>query len=74
MEVVVYEIEKPVVPPQGLTQIPSFHSVPQAISVLCKQTEVGVKRFLYGIRFPFGLMDYTGLKQLQSYHCNMELI
>ena len=40
MEAVVSKVEKPVVHPQGLTEIPSLRSVTQAISVLCKQTEV----------------------------------
>ena len=39
-------------------EIPSLRSVTQAISVLCKQTEVSMKIFVY-IKFPFGLMDYS---------------
>ena len=70
MEAVVSKVEKPVVHPQGLTEIPSLRSVTQAISVLCKQTEVSMKIFVY-IKFPFGLMDYNGLKQLQLYHCDL---
>ena len=38
--------------------------------MLCKQTEVSMKNFVY-IKFPFGLMDYNGLKQLQLYHCDL---
>ena len=70
MEAVVSKVEKPVVHPQGLTEIPSIRSVTQAISVLCKQTEVSMKNFVF-IKFPFGLMDYNGLKQLQLYHCDL---
>ena len=70
MEAVVSKVEKPVVHPQGLTEIPSIRSVTQAISVLCKQTEVRMKNFVF-INFPFGLMDYNGLKQLQLYHCDL---
>ena len=67
MEAVVSKVEKPVVHPQGITEIPSLHSVTQAISVLCKQTKI----FFVYIKFPFGLMDYNGLKQLQLYHCDL---
>ena len=70
MEAVVSKVEKPVVHPRGLTEIPSLHSVTQAISVLCKQKEVSMKIFVY-IKFPFGLLDYNGLKQLQLYHCDL---
>ena len=38
--------------------------------MLCKQTEVSMKIFVY-IKFPFGLMDYNELKQLQLYHCDL---
>ncbi len=55
MDVVISEVAKSVVHPCGLTEIPSLASITIAISLLCKQTEVSVKKFIY-IKFPMGLM------------------
>ncbi len=71
MDIVISEVAKSVVHPCGLTEIPSLTSITKAKSLLCKQTEVSVKKFIY-IKFPMGLMDYNGLKQLQWYHYDLK--
>jgi len=70
MEVASSEGEQPVVHLEKLKEIPSFHNVTQAISMLYKRKEVSSDSFVY-IKFPFGMIDYKGLKQLQSYHHNL---
>ena len=72
MEAVVFKAEQPVVLPKGLKEIPSLHGVTQAISMLCKKKEVSIDSFVY-IKFPFGMVDYNGLKQLQLYHHELNL-
>ena len=37
IDAVVFKAEQPVVHPKGLKEIPSLHSVTQAISMLCKK-------------------------------------
>ncbi len=74
MDVIVSEVEKPVVHPGGLTEIPSLYTVTKAISILCKQTKISMKKYVYIIQLPFGLMDYKGLKELQLYHNGLKQI
>ncbi len=73
MDVIVSEVEKPVVHPGGLTEIPSLYTVTKAISILCKQTEVSMKKYVY-IQLSFGLIDYKGLKELQLHHNSLKQI
>ena len=70
MEAVVSKVEMPVVHPKGLKEIPCLRTVTQAISMLCKKEEVSIDNFVY-IKFPFGMIDYNGLKQLQLYHFDL---
>ena len=72
MEAVVFKAEQPVVLPKGLKEIPSLHGVTQAISMLCKKKEESIDSFVH-IKFPFGMVDYNGLKQLQLYHHELNL-
>ena len=60
MEAVVFEAEQPVVHPKGLKEIPSLHSVTQAITMLCKKKKID--SFVY-IKFSFEMVDYNGLKK-----------
>ena len=50
-----------------LTDIPSEVQVQQAISCLYKKQEEFPDKYTYA-KFPFGIMDYDGLKMLQKYH------
>ena len=51
----------------SLTMIPSESQVRQAISMLCKGQDDINNKFTY-IKFPFGMMNYDGLKTIQAYH------
>ena len=67
IDAVVIKAEQPVLHPKGLIEIPSLHSVIQAMSMLCKKK--GRNCFVY-VKFPLGMVDYNHnrLKQLQLYH------
>ena len=51
----------------SLSMIPSEAQVRQAISMLCKRKEKDTNKYVY-VKFPFGMMDYNGLKTIQAYH------
>lgn len=68
MEVLVSQIEMATVHPGSLTEIPCCGLVTRAISMLCKKREsVGSDSYVY-VKFPLGIFDYNGLKDLQNYH------
>lgn len=52
---------------ESLTSIPSESQVRQAISKLYKKQEEFPDKVTYA-KFPFGTLDFDGLKQLQLYH------
>ena len=52
---------------RSLTDIPSDSQVRQAISKLYKKQEEFPDKLTYA-KFPFGTLDFDGLKQLQLYH------
>ena len=64
MEVITVSEKRNVVEVSSLTEIPSELQVRQAISKLHKEHP---DKFSY-ITFPFGMMDYDGLKMLAKYH------
>ena len=51
----------------SLGTIPSEAQIRQAISMLCRRQENEPNKFVY-IKFPFGMMNYDGLKTIQAYH------
>lgn len=68
MKVLVSKTKIDVIHPGSLNEIPSSGVVIQAISMLCKEREcVSSDSYVY-IQFPFGIIDYNGLKDLQNYH------
>ena len=67
MKVVISEKEIDIVQPNTLSEIPSLNIVTKAISMLYKEEEKNNNNFLY-IKFPFGVLDLIGLKELRDYH------
>ena len=55
----------------SVAAIPSGTQVCEAISMLCKEQEKQQNKFVY-IKFPFGMMDYDGLKSIQAYHDSVQ--
>lgn len=69
MEVAVSVERLTVVQTSTLKAIPSPALVTQAISLLCSQASSASNVY---IKFPFGLLDYDGLKGLQAYHEHLQ--
>ena len=67
MEIVTFSEKVKVVEVGSLVEIPSEIQIRQAISELYKKKEEHPDTFSY-IKFPFGMIDFDGLKRLQSYH------
>ena len=68
METLVSNTKIDITHPGSLTEIPSFGVVTQAISMLYKKREtINNDLFVY-VKFPFGVLDFNGLKELQKYH------
>ena len=72
MEVVVSPVEIDTVHLGSLTEIPSLGLVTRAISMLCKKKESTSSDSYVYMKFPFGTLDYRGLKDLQNYHQYLE--
>lgn len=67
MEVITITERADTVNVSTLTEIPSQSQVRGAISKLHKKQEEFPDKYTY-IKFPFGIMEYDGLKILQMYH------
>ena len=67
MEVITSPRQIPVVQVSDLAIIPSAEQVRQAICNLYKNQEAVPHQFSY-VKFPFGILDYDGLKKIQEYH------
>ena len=72
MEVITVTERPDVVELSRLTEIPSEFQVHQAMSKLQKKREEFPNKFTY-IKFPFGMMDFDGLRALLKYHEYMQL-
>jgi hypothetical protein len=67
MEVISSPRQIPVFKVSDMSAIPSAQQVRQAISNLYKKQEVVPIHYTY-VKFPFGILDYDGLKKIQEYH------
>ena len=68
VEVLVSQTKMDIVHPGRLKELPSFGVVAQAISMLCKKRETVCSDSYVYVKFPFGVINYDGLKDLQKYH------
>ena len=55
-----------------LSVIPTQQQVRDAIAVIIQHKEKAPNEYAY-IKFPFGLLDYTGLKDIDKYYMDIQL-
>ena len=65
MEVISSPQQIPVLKVSDMSAIPSAQQVRQAISNLYKKQEEVPSQYTY-VKFPFGILDYDGLKKIQE--------
>ena len=57
---------------ESLSVIPTQRQVCQAIGDIVRQTEKTPNHYTY-VEFPFGVLDYAGLKYIENYHTHIQL-
>jgi len=66
-EVVSYHEDQKTVPSESITQIPFENQCRSALNTLIRTAEKAQSQYHY-VKFPFGLMDTKGLKDLLAFY------